>query len=66
MARRDKNDIKVSDTKPHAEAVQDLKEQAATLVKLGRADTHGVYVDKDGRGYAVFLHKRDPFDMSGD
>lgn len=60
-------DIVVSPSRgSKAEAVDDWKSHVETLNRLGRGQSHGLFVAKYGRGWAVYLRDRggkDPFDM---
>ena len=51
-------DIVVTDALPYKAATTALIELAEILTATGRGSTHGVYVHKWGKGWAVALHDR--------
>ena len=67
MAKRHKDDIAITDpVETRADAYPACNDAAAQLRATGQTDRFGVYVEKNGRGFSVFLHdrQRDSFDVS--
>lgn len=58
MAKRDKDDIPVTDPMGYDEAWAKAVELGQVLKATGQAESNGVYVEKHGKGWAVFNHRR--------